>query len=115
MIECEMAWQKYRSIVKEKDNFVVSKQLKGKVDLKTVSKELKKYGIGLSESQIKTIIDESAKYSVDYVPFVGPLIKKILNERKDEKWYREEVVIKCQKIREWQKEIKHLKSKKEEK
>jgi hypothetical protein len=43
-----------------------------------MNKELKKYGLDLDKRQTKIIVNETLKHGMDYVPVVGPLVKKII-------------------------------------
>ena len=115
VIECEKTWQKYRSITEKKNTF----DLAEKVDFELMNEELKKIGLDLDKRQTEIIVNETFKHGMDYVPIIGPLVKKIIKanqlapSQKTErnKCYQEEVLPKCQKIREWQKEMEKVKKK----
>src|SRR6266542_3147870 len=91
-IECEKAWQKYRSM---QNTFDVSKN----IDITSISKELKRYGFNLDGKQTETIVNETVNHGVDSIPVIGVLIKKIVKSDQSAKWYEKEVIPKCTKIR----------------
>lgn len=126
MLECQQAWEKYYALSQETKSiqFNLAQQLDKKIKLKAITKKLNSYGLEVEQKHLESFLNRSfnqafgaIKYKTqELLPWVGYLAKfketnQFSQEEQRQRVYYSEVLPKCQKCKDWQKQMNCLSQK----
>lgn len=126
MLECQQAWEKYYALSQETKSiqFNLAQQLDKKIKLKAITKKLNSYGLEVEQKHLESFLNHSfnqvlgaIKYKTqELLPWVGYLAKfketnHFSQEEQRQRVYYSEVLPKCQKLKDWQKQMNYLSQK----
>jgi len=122
-LECQLAWEKYYSLTKEprSNQFNLAKQVNHKLELASLTKKLNHYGWEIDQEDIEDFINYSFNHSLGLIthqiqqllPFTKYLskyqeAKQFSQEEQRKRVYYSEVLVKCQQIKDWKRQMKYL-------
>lgn len=122
-LECQLAWEKYYSLgqVKTSPTFNLTKQINRKLELTSLTKKLNHYGWEIDQETLEDFINYSFNHSIGIItyqieqllPFTKYLskyqeAKQFSQEEQRKRVYYSEVLPKCQKVKDWKRQMSYL-------
>jgi len=121
--ECQQAWEKYYNLTKKPNTnqFNLTKQINRKLKLTSLTQKLNHYGWEIDQEVLEDFINYSFNHSIGIItyqiqqilPFTKYLskyqeAKQFSQEEQRKRVYYSEVLPKCQKVKDWKKQMNSL-------